>query len=263
MGGQDSKTKEKTKVYRTKKILYSRELTVLVTFDPRLYKKHVHTLEENISKTQTELETLKQQLSKRAEQDVLKGKQMTEESVSIRLKKILSREHMSKIFATNILVYDCPNKPLITFRIDKDAYAEITRKYFGKRAFFTSRHEWSNEEIVGTYNSAWHVEGVFRQLKDTDYLSVRPLFHWTDQKIKIHIFFCVLAYRLCCILNHELRSAGIEISINKMLESLGEIRKVITVFGTNASDIVISLSKGDVIAEKILDLYSLRGKYLS
>lgn len=257
------KTKEKTKVYRTKMNLYSRELTVLVTFDPRLYKKHVYTHEENISKTQIELEALKQQLKKRASQEVLKGKQMTEESVSNRLKKILSRDHMKKIFVTNIITRDSPNRPLITFRLNKDASAEIKRKYFGKRAFFTSRHGWSNEEIVGTYNSAWHVEGVFRQLKNTDYLSVRPLFHWTDQKIKIHIFFCVLAYRLCCILNHELRNAGIEVSINKMLESIGEIRKVITIFGTNNSDILISLSKGDDVAEKILDFYGLRAKYLS
>ena len=257
------KTKEKTKVYRTKMNLYSRELTVLVTFDPRLYKKHIHTHEENISKTQTELEALRQQLNKRAAQDVLKGKQMTKESVSNRLKKILSRDHMDKIFVTDIIVRDCPNRPLITFRLNKKASAEIIRKYFGKRAFFTSRHEWSNEEIVGTYNSAWHVEGVFRQLKDVDYLSVRPLFHWTDQKIKIHIFFCVLAYRLCCILNHELRSAGIEVSINKMLESLSEIKKVITVFGTNNSDILISLSKGNNVTEKILNLYDLRAKYLS
>jgi len=263
LGDEHSKTREKTKVYRTKMNLYSRELTVIVTFDPRLYKKHVHTYEENITKTQVELEALAQQLNKRATQDVLKGKQMTKESVSARLTKILSREHMKKVFVTNIIVGDCPNRPLITFQLDNDASAKIVNEYFGKRAFFTNRHEWTNEDIVGTYNSAWHVEGVFRQLKNTDYLSVRPLFHWTDQKIKIHIFFCILAYRLCCILNHELRGFDVDISINKMLESLSEIRKVITVFGTNNSDILISLSKGNDVAEKILDLYGLRAKYLS
>lgn len=256
-------TEEKTKVYRTKMKLYSRELTVLVTFDPKLYKKHVHTHEENIAKTQADLEVLKQQLDKRSFQKVLKGKQMTEASVLNRLKKILSREHMNKVFVTDIIIRDCPNRPLIAYRLNENASAEVKSKYFGKRAFFTNRHEWSNEAIVGTYNSAWHVEGVFRQLKDTDCLSVRPLFHWTDQKIKIHIFFCVLAYRLCCILNHELRSAGIEISINNMLESLGEIKKVITVFGTNNSDILISLSKGNNVAERVLDLYGIRVKYLN
>ena len=260
---EHSKTKEKTKVFRTKINLYSRDLTVLVTFDPKLYKKHVYTHEENISKTLDELEDLKQQLLKRSAQKTIKGRQMTEESVSERLKKILHRDHMKNIFVTDITVRECPNRPLISYRLNKNASIETARTHFGKRAFFTNRHEWTNEEIVGTYNSAWHVEGVFRQLKNADYLSVRPLFHWTDQKIKVHIFYCILAYRLCCILNHELREAGIDISINKMLESLGEIRKVITVYGTNNSDIVISLSKGSDIAEKILDFYGLRAKYLS
>lgn len=252
-----------TKVYRTKMDLYNRELTVLVTFDPQLYKKHVHTHEENIIKTRDELEELRQQLLNRAAQNVLKGKPMTEESVSNRLKKILSRDHMSKIFTTNIIINDQPDKPLVTFLLNKKASIAITKKYFGKRAFFTSRHEWTNEEIVGAYNSAWHVEDSFRQLKNTDYFSVRPFFHWTDQKIKVHIFFCILAYRLCCLLKHELKEAGLEVTVNRMLDSVSEIRKVITVFGTNTSDIVISLSKGDAIAEKILDLYSLRTKYLS
>ena len=258
-----SKTKDKTKVYRTKMDIYSRELTVLITFDPRLYRKHVHTHEESISKTVAELELLKQQLSKRAVQELLKGRQMTKESVANRLKAVLSRDYMNKIFDTNIIIHDCANRPLLEYTLNTTASAEIKERYLGKRAFFTSRHDWSNEEIVGTYNSAWHVEGVFRQLKNTDYLSVRPLFHWTDQKIKVHIFFCVLAYRLCCILNQELRNAGITVSINKMLESLADVRKVITVLGTAKSDIIISLSKGDKVAEQILDLYGLRTKYLS
>lgn len=256
-------TKEKTKVYRTKMKLYSREMTVLITYNPRLYKKHLYTYEKNITETIAKLTELKKLLETRATKEVLKGKQMTKESVSERIKKILSQEYMKKVFVTDIIIGECPNKPLLNFRLNKTASEEIKVKYFGKRAFYTNRHEWSSEEITSTYNSAWHVEGVFKQLKNTDYFSLRPIYHWTDQKIKVHIFFCVLAYRLCCILNHELRSKGIEISINKMLESLKEVRRIITVLGTNSSDILISLSKGDIIAEKILKLYDLRGKYLS
>ena len=113
-----SKTKEKTKVYRTKMNLYARDLTVLVTFDPRLYKKHVHAHDENITKTQAELEALRQQLNNRAVQDVLKGKQMTGESVSNRLKKILSRDHMGNIFTADIIISDNPNKPLLAFNLN-------------------------------------------------------------------------------------------------------------------------------------------------
>jgi len=253
----------KIKVYRKKMSLYNRELTVLITYDPKLHKKHMHAHEENISKTQTELEELQQQLINRTGMETIKGQPMTEESVSNRLKGIISRDHMRKIFTTNIIINGRPDRPLLTFRVDKKASNAIARKRFGKRAFFTDRHEWANEEIVSAYNNAWHVEGAFRQLKDTEHLSIRPFFHWTDQKIKVHIFFCILAYRLCCLLNHELKDAGIEISIDKMLRSISEIKKVTTVFGIKKSDISISLSKGDKNAERILDLYDLKKKYLS
>jgi len=252
----------KTKAYRAKLNLYNREMTVIVTYDPDLFKKHVHTHEENIAKTQTELEELRQQLINRAAQNMTKGKPMTKESVSKRLKKILSRDYMDDVFTTDI-TNDRPNKPLLKYQLNKKASNNVSRKYFGKRAIYTSRHEWTSEEIVSAYNSAWHVESAFRQLKDTDYLSVRPLFHWTDQKIKVHIFFCVLAYRLCCLLNHELKDAGVNVSINKMLTSINEIKKVVTVYSTGNPNIAVSLSKGELIAEKIIDFYDLRKKYLS
>jgi hypothetical protein len=36
-------------------------------------------------------------------------------------------------------------------------------------------------------------ESGFRQLKDLDPVAVQPMFHWTNQKITVHLFTCVLA----------------------------------------------------------------------
>lgn len=258
-----STTKEKTRIYRTEKMLYGRNMTVLITFNPRLFSKHLHTYENSIAKTEAELAHLQQQLNERAMKTVLKGRQMTAESVSKRLREILSRDHMSKVFITNIEVGDDVSRPRITYSFDKGASDSVATRHFGKRAFFTSQHKWQNEEIVGAYDSAWHVEGVFRQMKNPHHLPVRPIFHWTDSKIKIHIFFCVLAYRLCCILNHELKARGVDVSINKMLDSLAEVKRVVTIFSTNKSDILVALSKGDKLAEGVLAFYDLRAKYLT
>lgn len=253
----------KPKVYRTTMSLYGKDLTVLVTYDESLKKKQMHTFKENMEKTCSDLNGLKKQLDERVLQETIKGKAMTRDSVSKRLKKILSREHMSSIFIVEIDTTIAKDKPIITFSLDKKASDSLVKQKFGKRAFFTNRHEWTNEEIVGAYGSAWHVESAFRQLKDTDYLTVRPLFHWTDQKIKVHIFFCILAYRLCCLINKELENAGIEVSIHKMLDYSAEIRKVLTVFGTKSSDVVLSLSRSNDIGEKIVDFFNLKAKYLS
>ena len=75
------------------------------------------------------------------------------------------------------------------------------------------------------------VEAAFRQMKDTEHLSVRPIFHWTDEKINVHLFSCVLAYRLCCLAVKELADKGIGITINDLLGGMSEIRRVTTFFG--------------------------------
>ena len=50
--------------------------------------------------------------------------------------------------------------------------------------------------------------------------------HWTDQKLRVHAFTCVLALLLCSLLRKELADNGIRLSIDAMLESLGSIREV-------------------------------------
>ena len=80
----------------------------------------------------------------------------------------------------------------------------IKEAWLGKTALFTDRDHFSNFEIVAAYRSAWRVESAFRQLKDTDFITVRPIFHWTDEKIAVHIFICVLAYRICTVMRKEL-----------------------------------------------------------
>ena len=64
-------------------------------------------------------------------------------------------------------------------------------KYLGRTALFTDRTDLTDEEIVTGYRSAWHVEAAFKQMKNTDHLTVRPLFHWTDEKNKgTHFYLC-------------------------------------------------------------------------
>ena len=40
------------------------------------------------------------------------------------------------------------------------------------------------------------------------HLSLRPQRHWTDQKIRVHVFYCVLALMLCGLLRRETASPG-------------------------------------------------------
>lgn len=61
-------------------------------------------------------------------------------------------------------------------------------------------------------------------MKDINHLSVRPIFHWTDEKIRVHLFSCMLAYRLCIMAQLELKEKGINLSVQQMLEEMGNIK---------------------------------------
>jgi transposase len=50
-------------------------------------------------------------------------------------------------------------------------------------------------ETVQTYKDLSRVERAFRSLKTVD-LEIRPIRHWTAQRVRAHVFLCMLAYHV-------------------------------------------------------------------
>ena len=46
---------------------------------------------------------------------------------------------------------------------------------------------------VAAYKSLAHVERAFRSMKTVD-LNVRPVFHYSESRVRAHVFLCMLAY---------------------------------------------------------------------
>jgi Transposase DDE domain len=49
------------------------------------------------------------------------------------------------------------------------------------------------EEAVQAYKSLAHVERAFRAMKAID-LQIRPVHHWTEPRVRAHVFLCMLGY---------------------------------------------------------------------
>ena len=138
----------------------------------------------------------------------------------------------------------------------------MRREHLGKTVLFTDREDFTNEQIVSAYRNAWHIESSFKQMKNTKHLTVRPFFHWTDEKIRVHIFYCVLAYRLCSLLIKELSDMGISISINKLVDEMSRIKRINTFFGDlKKPERVTSFTLGSGLAQQIEEAYRLKEKY--
>jgi transposase len=86
--------------------------------------------------------------------------------------------------------------------------------------------DWSDEQIVLAYRAQHHLEADFRRLKNPQYLSFQPTFHWTDQKLRVHAFHCVLALMILNLLRRQLAQAGMLLSIVEMMNQLTNIQEV-------------------------------------
>lgn len=246
--------------YRTKIEAFERNLTVVITHNPALENGQLQGIRINMTKTTEKLKALQARLIKRADGTSQRGKKPTEESVAAQIKSILSTQYMGEIFCTETGIRE--GFPFLDFSIDESKIEKIRIEELGKTVLFTDRDDFTNEEIIGAYRSAWHIEDAFKQLKNSDHLAVKPVFHWTDDKIRVHIFSCVLAYRLCCLLRKELAIKNINASINQILDSMKEIKQVSTFFGDiEKPQVVYTYTRGNELAEYILNEYELIKKY--
>jgi len=115
---------------------------------------------------------------------------------------------------------------VLAYQFRTAAWRDLQRTLLGKTILFTDQASWTDAEIVRGYRSQHQVESAFRCLKSPHHVSLRPQRHWTDQKIRVHVFYCVLALLLCSLLRRQLHRQGIDGSIPALLEDLGQIREV-------------------------------------
>jgi transposase len=244
--------------YRTTGVMYNKETTVLITYNPKLFDEQMEGVLGNIQKCEEKLYELQENLAAWVGGKITKGKKPTVDSVTKKIAGILSAQHMKAIFDYSI-VGSKGNLPSITFAVNEKKLEHVKERVLGKSIVFTDHKDWPNEKIVSTYRAQYHIEECFKQMKDIAHLRFCPVHHWTDQKIRVHAFYCVLALMLCSVLNREIEAMGYKMSIDAMLDMLKDVQQVITVFpkiGTKHTS-KVSFSRLDGIAKEIIEKQGL------
>lgn len=60
----------------------------------------------------------------------------------------------------------------------------------GYFVFITSNQDLSHQKVIENDSMLYQIEAAFRCIKST--LNIRPMFHWTEKRIKGHILMCFL-----------------------------------------------------------------------
>ena len=88
----------------------------------------------------------------------------------------------------------------------------------------TNVHEWTPEALWQMYVQLTEAEAAFRIQKSD--LSIRPVWHQIERRVKAHIFVCFLAYVLCKTLEQWQERAGLGNNPRTILFELGHIQSV-------------------------------------
>lgn len=96
----------------------------------------------------------------------------------------------------------------------------------GKFVLVTDAPDLSVEQVIASYKDLKHVESAFDELKN--FLDIRPVYHYNEERVRAHVFICVLSYLLERVLEISLKEAGLDITARRALDELESIRMVET-----------------------------------
>jgi transposase len=251
---------EGVEAYRAQKKVFGQPRTVVMTFNQNLYDGQLQGLTAHLGKARRKLHDLQIQLQRRRDGKVKGGKAPTLDSVKKQIHTICSAQFVEKILQAE--VQEVRKGLELTFRTDQAALERLCRVQFGKTILFTDNADWSEEQIVLAYRSQYHIEDAFKQMKNPHFLGWSPMFHWTDSKIQVHAFYCVLALLLTSLLQRELARKGEPLSINRMLEELGGIRETLVVYprrpGQRRAPTAACLTRMTALQQRLFSLLSLQ-----
>jgi len=113
--------------------------------------------------------------------------------------------------------------PRLKFQL-KDDEIEKACMLDGKYILETSNFKLKDIDIVQTYINRDTVEKFFQMLKNI--VELRPVYVYTEQHVKAHVFICTLAVLMLSLLRKTLKEAGKDLTSVKALEILDSIKRV-------------------------------------
>jgi transposase len=206
--------------YRTRTLIWELDLTTLVYISEKLRQGQIRGIEQNITKLFTKLAQLREKIRVPTK----RGRKRTREALEKKLESLISSHSLDGLifFKLTPLSKDAFE---LEFSLDEDHLTTLKENWLGRRILITNRHDWSTEEIISAYWGQARVEYAFKNLKNPFHLALRPQYHWTDHKLKVHAFICFIAFLLSMVIYKRAREkAHFKGSPHGLFEKLSSIR---------------------------------------
>lgn len=205
--------------YRARKTIWQLDLTVIVYISEKLRQGQIRGLLANLEKLSTQMNELKETIS----QPSRKGPKWTEEKLKKKIASIINSHASEKLVGWELAHAD-GDCFVLDYWLNTSYYNYLTEQWFGRRILISNRHDWPTKEIILAYWGQAKVEYAFKNMKNPFHLAMRPQYHWTDQKIEVHSFICVISFLLGMVAYKEAREkANFKGCPNTLLEMLSKV----------------------------------------
>jgi transposase len=194
----------------------------VLTHSPTLHAKQSRGFDQTLGKARRRLAELQAKLAR--------GKTRRDrEAVEAEITAICKARWVNEVLTTTLTGTD-PTELRLTWRTNSTARRRLENRVFGKRILFTNRDDWPVIDVVAAYRSQSEVESGFRQMKDPHVVSFSPMHHWTDSKIRVHVFYCVLALAIAHLMRRQADRASLHLSVRELLDELAGIGETVLLY---------------------------------
>jgi transposase len=208
---------ETVMAYRARKVVWGKERALVVLVSERLRQGQMRGILQHVEAAKRWLSRLAATLQRGKQR---RSRARIEEDIAARLR---GRQRLNDVLRVRI---DGEKSPSLVWEFDQASFDALANSSLGRLVLVTDRDAWSTAEIIRAYRSQADIEAVFAHLKDPHHLALRPQFHWTDQKLHVHVFTCLLGYLLARLLHLRARAAGVpHKSPEALIDALARIRR--------------------------------------
>jgi len=176
--------------YEPEKVVFGKARRIVVTCSEVLHDKQSQGFDQTLAKARRQLSQVQARLARgKARKD--------REKVDAEVAAILRPCWLSRVVSATVSG-DKLAELRLRYQTSQRARAALEEEIFGKRVLVTDKAKdlAPTAVIVANYRSQEAAEEDFRQMNGSSVVSFSPMYHWTDQKIRVHAFYCVVALML-------------------------------------------------------------------
>ncbi len=204
-------------VYRAKQTVWGAQRTLLVFISHRLKTGQLRGVYKSLEHKQDELRKIQRSLQKPRKTTLDRAQ------LQAKIETIAKGQ-----FITGVIQWSLNEtgggRLQLDFEINHKKLDAVEDK-LGFRILMTDRHDWTTAKIIEAFYGQSFVEQAFKNIKNPYHLTLKPQHHWTDQKIRVHYFMCVMGYLMSTLMWKQAREeSGYKGTLDNLLDNLNNIR---------------------------------------